>query len=210
VKLYDFKHAPSPRRVRIFLAEKGISVPTVKVDLLRKEQFEPAYRSVNMDCTVPALELDDGTLICESVAICRYFEEVQPEPPLFGRDAREQALVEMWNRRVELQGYLRAADVLRNTDQRFADRALPGMPGGVPQIPALAERGRAALQRLYQRLDSELAQREFVAGAEFSIADITAMVTVDFSVRAGQGPAAGLKHLARWHLTVGARPSAAA
>jgi glutathione S-transferase len=208
MKLYDFAHAPSPRRVRIFLAEKGITVPRVAVDLVKKEQFSPEYRRVNPDCTLPALELDDGTLLCESVAICRYFEEIHPDPPLFGRDAKGKAIVEMWNRRAELQGYLRVADVLRNEEPRFTDRALPGVEGGVPQIAALAERGRQALQRFYARLDAELAMREFVAGPDFTIADITAFVTVDFAARVKFALPPEFAHLGRWHRAVSTRPSA--
>jgi glutathione S-transferase len=208
MKLYDFAHAPSPRRVRIFLAEKGITVPRVAVDLVKKEQFSPEYRRVNPDCTLPALELDDGTLLCESVAICRYFEEIHPDPPLFGRDAKGKAIVEMWNRRAELQGYLRVADVLRNEEPRFTDRALPGVEGGVPQIAALAERGRQALQRFYARLDAELAMREFVAGPDFTIADITAFVTVDFAARVKFALPPEFAHLGRWHRAGSTRPSA--
>lgn len=208
MKLYDFAHAPSPRRVRIFLAEKGITVPRVTVDLVKKEQFAPDFRRLNPDCTLPALELDDGTVLCESVAICRYFEEIHPEPPLFGRDARDKAIVEMWNRRAELQGYLRAADVLRNEEPRFADRALPGVEGGVPQIAALAARGRQALRRFYARLDAELAMREFIAGPRFTIADITALVTVDFATRLKFALPPEFAHLGRWHRAVSARPSA--
>jgi glutathione S-transferase len=159
---------------------------------------------------VPALELDDGAVLCESVAICRYFEALHPAPPLFGRDARSQALVEMWNRRVELQAYLRAMDLLRNSEPRFLDRALPGFEGGVPQIPALAERARYVLPRVYARLDAELAGREFIASAEFTIADITALVTIDFATRAGCALPAELTHLHRWYQAVAARPSAQA
>jgi len=114
MKLYDFRHAPSPRRVRIFLAEKGVTVPMETVDLVKKNQFLPDYRALNPACTVPALVLDDGTVIGESAAICRYFEVLHPEPNLLGRDAQECALIEMWNRWIELNGYLRAADVLRS------------------------------------------------------------------------------------------------
>lgn len=210
MRRYDFPHAPSPRRVRIFLAEKGITVPRVTVDLVKKEQFAPGFRRMNPDCTVPALALDDGTVLCESIANCRYFEELHPDPPLFGRDAKDKAIVEMWNRRLELQGYLRAADVLRNEEPRFADRALPGVEGGVPQIAALAERGRQALRHLYARLDAELATRAFIAGPRFTIADITALVTVDFAARLRLALPPELPHLGHWHRAVSARPSASA
>lgn len=210
MKLYDFKHAPSPRRVRIFLAEKGLTVPMESVDLVKKDQFRPDYRALNPSCTVPALVLDDGTVIGESAAICRYFEELHPEPNLLGRDARECALIEMWNRWIELNGYLRAADVLRNTEPRFADRALPGVEGGVPQIPELATRGRTALARLYERIDGELAAREFVAGPRYTVADVTLLVTVDFAARLGAPLSESQPNLRRWHAAVSARPSAKA
>jgi len=210
MKLYDFKHAPSPRRVRIFLAEKGLTVPMETVDLVKKDQFRPEYRALNPACTVPSLVLDDGTVIGESAAICRYFEELHPEPNLLGRDAKECALIEMWNRWIEFNGYLRAADVLRNTEPRFADRGLPGLEGGVPQIPDLAARGHAALGRLYERLDGELANREFVAGPRYTVADITLLVTVDFASRFGAPVPESRPHLRRWHTAVSARPSAGA
>ncbi len=210
MKLYDFKHAPSPRRVRIFLAEKGLAVPTETVDLVRKEQFAPEFRRINPSGTVPALMLDDGTVIAESAAICRYFEALHPEPNLLGREAKECALIEMWNRAVELNGYLRAADVMRNSEPRFADRALPGVEGGVPQIAELAVRGRVALGRLYERLEHELSAREFVAGPRYTVADITLLVTVDFATRIGVPVPESLSALCRWHEAVSARPSSGA
>lgn len=210
MKLYDSPGAPSPRRVRVFLAEKNMSVPCVPVDLRARGQFAREFRAINPGCTVPVLELDDGTYLCESMAICRYIEALQPDPPLFGRDPKEQGLVEMWNRRVELEGYLPAADVLRNTLPAFEDRALPGVPGGVPQVPALAERGRATLVRLYRKLEGQLAENAFIAGGRFSVADITALVTVDFAARGGARVPDDALHLHRWYEAVSGRPSASA
>lgn len=209
MRLYDSPAAPSPRRVRIFLAEKRMEVLRAPVDLRAREQFAPAFRAINPSCTVPVLELDDGTYLCESMAICRYLEARQPEPSLFGRNAKEQGMVEMWNRRVELEGYLPAADVLRNTSPAFADRALPGVPEGVPQIPALAGRGRATLARLYRKLEEQLAANEFIAGG-YSVADITALVTVDFAARLGVRLPDDARHLRRWYEAVSGRPSATA
>jgi glutathione S-transferase len=137
MKLYDFAPAPNPRRVRIFLAEKGIEVPTEQVDLRARAQHEPAFVARNPSATVPVLELDDGTCISESVAICRYFEALQPEPPLMGEGAREQALVEMWQRRMEIDGMMAAGEAFRNATPGFKDRALAGT-APVAQIAELA------------------------------------------------------------------------
>jgi glutathione S-transferase len=210
MKLYDFTLAPNPRRVRVFLAEKGIVVPLVQVNLRERQQFTPEFVKANPNCTVPLLELDDGTQIAESVAICRYFEELQPQPPLMGIDPTDKALVEMWNRRVEIEGFLPSADALRNTSSAFEGRALPGMPDGVPQIPALAERGRATAGRLFDKLNRQLSDRDFVTGSRFTIADITALVTIDFAARAKISALEGRDNLQRWHTRVSARPSAAA
>ena len=144
MKFYDCATAPSPLRVRIFFAEKGISVPTVQVDLRNGEQFSPAFRAINPDCTVPVLELENGTRIADIVAICRYFEELYPEPRLMGRTAEEKALIEAWQRRIERDGFYAAMEVFRNSTPGLKGRALPG-PEDYDQIPALAERGRARI-----------------------------------------------------------------
>lgn len=211
MKLYDFALAPNPRRVRMFLAEKGIEVPMVQVNTREREQFAESFAAVNPLNAVPVLELDDGTCIAESVAICRYFEEIQPEPALMGTDAKDRALVEMWNRRCELVGYAAAAEAVRNSAPMFEDRGLPGVQGGVPQIPALVERGRQTLGRFFALLDRQLAENPFVAGAAFTIADITGFVTIEFAKRADvQLPEGGADHLLRWHGEIAARPSASA
>ena len=210
MKLYDFARAPNPRRVRIFAAEKGIEFDSVvQVDLGSREQLGDAFRAVNPDCVVPVLELDDGTCICESVAICRYLEELHPEPPLLGVDPVDRALVETWHRRVEIQGLQGAAEALRNSSDFFENRALPG-PVDYPQIPALAERGRQRVAQFFDMLDARLAESEHVAGARFSIADIAALVVVDFAGRTGSAPEAMPPALASWHARVSARPSATA
>jgi len=209
MKFYDCKTAPSPRRVRIFLAEKGITPPTEQVDLRGGEHLSPAYRAINPWCVVPWLVLDDGTGIGETMAICRYFEEIHPEPPLMGIDARDKALVTMWDRRVEFDGFLAVAEVLRNTAKGMKGRALAG-PDNYDQIPALAERGRARLKRFYDILDRQLAGNTFVAGPRFSVADITALCAVDFAGWIGESPPEEHANLWRWHAAVAARPSAGA
>lgn len=209
MKLYDFAGAPNPRRVRIFLAEKGIEVPTEQVDLRARAQHAPDFVARNPSATVPVLELDDGTCIAESVAICRYFETVQPEPPLMGEDARERALVEMWQRRIEIDGLMAAGEAFRNATPGFKDRALAGT-APVAQIDALAERGRERTGRFFRFLDQALSDRDYVAGDRYTIADITALVTVDFAAWSKLTPGPELKNLAAWYERVSARPSAKA
>jgi glutathione S-transferase len=202
VKIYDSKLAPNPRRVRIFLAEKGIEVPYEQVDIAKAENRQPPFLAKNPMGGVPVLELDDGTCISESVAICRYFEESQPEPPLMGRDARDKALVEMWQRRMELEILMAIAQTFRNTHDFFKGR--------IEQVPEYGEVcRRSALKRLGW-LDEVLADREFIAGDRFTIADITALVGIDFGRVSGIRVQPEQKHLARWHEAVSARPSAGA
>lgn len=210
MKLYDYHRAPNPRRVRIFLAEKGLDIPIETVDLAEARQFEDDFARRNPYHSVPLLELDDGTCIGESMAICRYLEVLHPEPALFGRDALEQARVEEWNRRAELTGMLHAADVVRNALPFFADRALPGVQGGVPQIPALVERGTAGLQRFFRAFDRRLGESPYLAGDHFSVADITTLVTIDFAAWCKIGIPEDCQALRRWHGEVSARPSARA
>ena len=210
MKLYDFALAPNPRRVRMFLAEKGIDVPLVSVNTREREQFADWFRAINPGCTVPVLELDDGTRISESVAICRYFEEIQPEPALFGSGAKECALVEMWNRRVEIEGLQPIADVIRNSAPMFEDRAIAGIPSGVPQIPALVERGKASIARFFETIDRRLGETRYLAGDTFSIADITVFIGIGFAARAEITIPESCINATRWFADVGARPSAEA
>jgi glutathione S-transferase len=209
MKLYDFTPAPNPRRVRIFLAEKGIKVPMEQIDLMSRAQLKPEFLAVNPQGTVPALVLDDGTVISEVVAICRYFEAVQPEPRLFGTTPAEQALVTMWEHIFELDGMLAIGEAFRNSVERFKDRALPGQLNH-PQIPALVERGRRRTVHFFDKLEACLADRPYVAGGSYSIADITAMASVDFAKRMDYAIPEGNAHSRRWYEAVSSRPSAAA
>lgn len=209
MKFYDCKTAPSPRRVRIFLAEKGIEIETVQVDLGSGEQFSPAFRRVNPDCVVPVLELDDGRCISEVIAICHYLEALYPEPPLFGRTPEERAAVLMWNAKVEQQGLWAMADAFRNTAKGLVDKALPG-PDPYPQIPELAERGRDRVQAFFRKIDAQLADNPFIAGDFFSVADIAALAVVDFAGWLKMAVPEDADNVARWYKTVAGRASAAA
>ncbi|MFQ5697195.1 MAG: glutathione S-transferase family protein [Myxococcota bacterium] len=200
--LYDSAMAPNPRRVRIFLAEKDISVPTRQVDLGKAENRSPEFLAKNPMGGVPVLELDDGTCIAESVAICRYFEAQQPEPNLMGRDPLDAATVEMWERRMELGVLLNSAGAFRNTHEFFKGR--------IPQVPEYGEVSKRACLKQLAWLDSVLADREFIAGDRFTIADITALCGIDFGRVSGIQIDEGQKNLARWHQAVSARPSAKA
>jgi len=210
MKLYDADRAPSPRRVRIYLAEKAISVERVTIDLQAGAHLHPAYLAINPRGTVPALLLDDGEAIGDSTAICRFFEALHPDPPLFGARPVEVARVAAWTRRVEAEGYAGAVYALRNDAARFAGRAEPGQWPPLAQIPALAERGRVMWGAFVDTLDARLADSEWLAGDRFSYADITALVTVDFARAADLGVPAAAAHVRRWHESVSARPSAAA
>ena len=209
MKLYDHPQAPNPRRVRIFLAEKGVEVPIETVDLMAGANLKSGYLAVNPAGTVPVLELDDGSRIAESAAICRYFETLRPDPPLMGTDARDRAIVEMRHRQVELNGIAPAGDMLRNGSPRFENRALAG-PHPFAQIPELAERGRARIALFFAWLDGALSDSEFVAGPRYTIADIAALVAIDFARWSKATPDAAQGNLAAWYERVSSRPSAAA
>jgi glutathione S-transferase len=206
MKFYDCSTAPSPRRVRIFLAEKGISLPTVQVDLRNGEQFSPAFRAINPDCTVPALVLDDGTVIADAVAICGYLEELHPEPPLIGTTPQERAVVTALNRQIERDGFFAAMEAFRNATKGLKGRALPG-PHDYEQIPELAARGRVRVEHFFRAMDARLADREFVAGFRFTIADISTLVLIDFARRVKLDVPQECTHLRRWYSDVSTRPS---
>lgn len=209
MKFYDCKTAPSPRRVRIFFAEKGIDVETVQVDLGSGEQFAEAFRRVNPDCVVPALELDDGSCISEVIAICQYVEDLHPEPALLGSSPEERARVSMWNAKIEQLGLLAIMEAFRNSAKGLVDRALTG-PEAYAQIPELAERGRKRVLHFLNRLDGQLADNPFVAGDNYSVADISAMVLVDFAGWIRISIPDEACHLKRWYAEVSQRSSAAA
>jgi glutathione S-transferase len=209
MKLYDYRAAPSPRRVRMFLAEKGLAIDTVQVDLRALEQLGAEFRTVNPQLVVPFLLLDDGTGIGETRAICRYFELLHPDPPLFGRSAKEQALVEMWDRRMEFDGFLAIAEAFRNSTPGFKGRALPG-PVGYEQIPALAERGRVRVGHFFDALEERCAQAPWIAGDRLSVADITGFISVDFAGWIKLKLPETHAHARRWYDVMAARPSAGA
>ena len=203
MKLYDGGRAPNPRRVRIFLAEKGIEVEKQQVDLGTLEHKGAAYTAINPLQQVPALELDDGTVLTESIAICRYFEALQPEPALFGRNGREAAIVEMWNRRIEQRLLLGVAQVFRHLH--------PAMkPMENPQVTAWGEANKPRVMEFLKLLDAELASRAYVASDAFSVADITGLVAVDLMKPAKLAVPDEMKYVRRWYADITARPSAAA
>ncbi|HUN51183.1 MAG TPA: glutathione S-transferase family protein [Candidatus Sulfotelmatobacter sp.] len=200
MKLYNLQAAPNPRRVRIFLAEKGISVPVVEIDLAKGDNRTPEFLARNPLGQMPVLELDDGSIISESVAICRYFEELQPAPPLFGATTLERAQVEMWNRRAELEVMLPAIDVFVHTHAFWKGRR-----------PQLADYGQLARERVLKNmawLDRELGTREFLAGARYSMADITLQCGLLLGKNTGTPIPDGMANLKRWFAAVTARPTA--
>ena len=203
MKIIEMKPAPNPRRVRIFLAEKGIEVTFEQVDIGKGQHKAPGFAKINPMQRVPVLVLDDGTAIAESVAICRYFECMHPEPALFGRTPVEQARTEMWNRRLEHGFLFHVQQVFRHLHPAMAEME-------VPQVPAWAEANRPRVYETLCFLDRELAGRPFIAGEDFSIADITALVAVDFMKPAKLARPPELTHLARWHDAVSSRPTAEA
>jgi glutathione S-transferase len=203
MKLYDAGRAPNPRRVRIFLAEKGVEVPLVPIDLGRLEHKAPAFVAVNPLQRTPALELDDGTVLTESIAICRYFEELHPEPPLFGTNALERARVEMWQRRLEFGLLGTVASVFRHLHPAMAEME-------VPQVAAWGETNKPKVIEFLRFLDGELGDRAYVAGDRFSVADITGLVGLDFMKPAKIGLPEELANVRRWHERLAARPSAQA
>jgi glutathione S-transferase len=203
MRLYHAGRAPNPRRVRIYLAEKGISVPLVPIDLAQMEHKSPAFTALNPLQQTPALELDDGTVLTESIAICRYFEELQPEPPLFGVGALGKAMVDMWQRRIEFGLLGTVAAAFRHLHPAMAEME-------VPQVPAWGEANKGKVQDFLRILDEQLAKRRFICGEDFSVADITALVAVDFLKPAKIVLSQDVEHVRRWHLQVSARPSAQA
>ncbi|MEM7763039.1 MAG: glutathione S-transferase [Pseudomonadota bacterium] len=204
---YDCQPAPSPRRVRIFIAEKGVDIPVQQIDLRSGEHLTEEFKAKNPDCTVPALELDDGTVLSETIAICSYLEDTYPEPPLIGHDAASRANVLMWNARIEQQGLAAVAESFRNHAKGFKGRAVTG-PQGYDQIPELVPRGRARTEQFMAMLDQHLKGRAFIAGDRFSMADITALITIDMGAWIKLPIPESCAELRRWHAAVSARDSA--
>ena len=203
MKLYDGGRAPNPRRVRIYLAEKGIEVPKEPVDLGALQHKSAAFTALNPVQRLPVLVLDDGTAISESIAICRYFEALHPEPTLFGRGAMEIARIEMWNRRLELHLLFSVSHVFRHTHPAMKELE-------VPQVPAWAEANKPRIAAFLDILDRELERHPFVAGDRYSVADITGLVAVDLMKPAKLALPDELGNVRRWHKDVSSRPSASA
>ncbi|EHR71252.1 glutathione S-transferase [Burkholderiales bacterium JOSHI_001] len=206
ITLYDCATAPSPRRARILLAEKGLAHETVQVDLRSGEQLSAAYRAINPQCTVPALRTEEGALLTDNAAIAAYLEARYPEPPLMGRTPTDKAEIASWQWRVEFEGLMPVAEALRNSSPAMADRALPG-PVNYAQIPELAQRGLARLQQFFTLLNEHLAERDYIAAGQFSIADITAVVAIDFARVVKVRPADTHPHLQRWRALMATRPA---
>ncbi|MBV8790661.1 MAG: glutathione S-transferase [Pseudolabrys sp.] len=203
MKLYDSKMAPNPRRVRIYLAEKGIEVPTEQVDMMKGEHKTAQYTAINALQRMPALVLDDGTIITESIAICRYFEAQRPNPPMFGTDPKDISLVEMWNRRCEINLLLAVANVFRHLHPAMKELE-------VPQIAAWGEANKPRVVDFLKILNEQLGKHKFVAGDRYTVADITAQVAVDFLKPARIPVPDELTNVKRWHAEVSARPTAKA
>jgi glutathione S-transferase len=206
--LYDCATANSPRRARILLAEKGLAHATVQVDLRSNEQLGEAYRAINPQCTVPALRTPDGLLLTDNAAIAAWAEAQHPEPPLLGRTPADKAAVASWNWRIEFEGLMAIAEALRNGSPAMANRALPG-PVDYAQIPELAQRGVARVQRFFEVLNTQLKGPDFVAADQFSVADITAVVAVDFARVVKVRPDESHPHLLRWRGLMAQRASMA-
>ncbi len=206
LKLYDCTTAPSPRRARMFLAEKEIEHENIQIDLRTAEQMGEAYRKINPQCTVPALVTEDGQVLTENAEIAAFLEAAYPDKPLLGTTPLEKAAIAKWNWRVENEGLMAAAEALRNASPQMKDRALPG-PRNIKQIPELAERGRQRLAWFFEDLNAQLTDNAFVAGKSYSMADITATILVDFARWVKVYPLESQTALLAWHDRMKARPS---
>lgn len=204
ITLYDCATAPSPRRARILLAEKGVPFDTVQVDLRSGEHLGEAYRRINPQCTVPALVTEEGPVLTDNAAIAAYLEARFPEPPLLGRTPLDKAEIAGWQWRVEFDGLMAIAEAFRNSSPAMVNRALPG-PVDHAQIPELARRGLVRVQQFFRLLDDHLATRGFIAAGQFSLADITAVVAVDFARVVKLRPGDEHPHLRRWRDAMQAR-----
>jgi glutathione S-transferase len=203
---YDCATAPSPRRARILLAEKGISCETVQIDLRSGEQMSDAYRAINPQCTVPALRTTEGLVLTDNAAIAAYLEASYPHPPMLGITALDKAEIASMNWRMEFEGLMAIAEAMRNSAPAMMNRALPG-PVDYAQIPELAARGLQRVQHFMNMLDVHLAGRQFIAADQFSIADITAAVAVDFARVVRVKPSEQHVNLLRWRAGLALRPS---
>ena len=203
---YDCATAPSPRRARILLSEKGVAVDTIQIDLRTGEQMGDAYRGINPQCTVPALRTTEGAVLTDNASIAAYLEASHPQPPMLGVTALDKAEIASWNWRIEFEGLMAIAEALRNSAPAMANRALPG-PVDYAQIPELAARGLQRVQHFLDMLDARLAGREFVAADQLSIADVTAVVAVDFARVVRIKPSEQHTNLLRWRAALALRPA---
>ncbi|MFP6741059.1 MAG: glutathione S-transferase family protein [Alphaproteobacteria bacterium] len=207
MKLYDFALAPNAQRVRVFLAEKGQEIPSEQLNVRDDDQFAEPFTSMNPFHCVPFLELDDGTVIAESMSICRYLEELHPDPSLFGRTAEERAVIDMWLRRFELDGFIPMLHAVRNHVPMFAGRVVPGTRTDLPQLPAMVSRGKEMMEIFLGRIEPHMSNNEFVAGPRFTVADITGFFTLRLTGALEMDIAASYPAVAVWFAKVSARPA---
>lgn len=207
MKFFDCATAPSPRRVRMFIREKGLDIPAVEVDLRNRKQFDPEFVRKNPRCTVPVLELDSGEFITDTLAICCYLEDRFPDPPLMGQGPEQRARIIAWYMRILEDGFMSVSESFRNRAKGFRGHALTG-PEGHDQIPQLVERGRKRAERFLDDLDGHLSGREYIVGESFTLADIAALATIDFAVWIKLDIGGQRGHLRRWYEAVSSRPSA--
>lgn len=207
MKLYDMQMAPNPRRVRIFLAEKNLDVEKIEINLIEAENLNEDFLRLSPRGLLPTMEFDDGTVLDESVAICRYIEELHPEPNLLGSDGKSRAVIECWQRRMEFDGLQPLLENFRNSFPGFAERGVAGLPPGYKAIPELAERGQRRYQLFQQTLNDLLEDNEYISGDQFSIADITALCTIDFAKAMKIEIPENNTHSKRWYKQVSSRPS---
>jgi len=207
MKLYDFELAPNAQRVRVFLAEKGLEVPTQQLNVRDDDQFVEPFTSMNPFHCVPFLELDDGKVIAESMSICRYLEELHPEPPLFGRTAEERAVIDMWLRRFELDAFIPMLHAVRNHVPMFAGRVVPGTRTDLPQLPVMVTRGKEMMEVFLTRVEPHMAQNEFIAGPDFTIADITGYFTVRMTNALEMDLTTSYPAVTAWFAKVSQRPA---
>ena len=207
MKLYDFEVAPSAQRVRVFMAEKGIEVPIEPLNVRAGEQFAAPFSSMNPFHCVPFLELDDGTVIAESMSICRYLEELNPTPALYGRTAEERAVIDMWERRFELDGFIPMLHAMRNHVPNFIGKVVPGTRNDLPQLPEMVSRGTEMMEIFLARVEPHIAKNDFIAGPEFTVADITAFFTVRMTTAFEMDLVGSYPAVAAWLAKVSARPA---
>lgn len=210
MKLYNWQFAPNCRRVRMFILEKGLDLPSIEEVIGDGLRLYPSYIDRWPHAMVPMLETDEGGRIGEAMAICRYIEDRHPEPNLMGKDGLEKGTIEMWERRAYDEGMIGVAEVFRNSHPDFVDRGLPGTLEKVPQVPQLIERGKGRVDRFFRKFDQQLQETEWVAGTRFTVADITALCAVDFATFNGLEIPSHCPSLKRWHALVNSRDSATA